>query len=287
VIGISRITAFGRPLVLDRITNRVVAILTLVILAAAFIHQLTLAAPFTGALVTAAATAFAVFLCWAIGREIDPAYQWSAFVALPFTLIFTFIFGAPGIVALFFILLFSRVLNGSTGIQATSIDSIMLIILGVILFYDGIIFALLILGMVFFFDAFFDPANRKQKIFAFLSLALFVAMFLFFPGIKLSLQIANIHTVAVMLLLVVAVIILVMLTGYEQVPDDKNRSMLRKQRVCLARLMIAVFILLEMAFKGDQAFVLLYPAALAFCGAALYHLGRRFKKARSPAGDVG
>ncbi len=262
---------------MSRKTNRLVAGITLGTAVVILGCQLAAAAPFLEALGTAGATAFAVFMSWAIGREIDPACEWSAFVALPFTLIIALFFDGPGFVFLFFILLVSRVLNGSSGMRSTSIDSFLLIILGAILYYDGIFTALLILSPVFIFDAHLHPQNRKQNIFALISPFLFLVMLLIVPGISFTAETVDIYKLGSLLLLAAAFMVLSILSSDKPVYDDKNKMILLRQRISLARLVPVVLIITALVFEGPRAFVLLYPAGLAYYGTAFYHLGRMIK----------
>ncbi len=273
----NKVTALGRPVVMNHFPNRLVAILTLAILAVTLVIKLSGGAAVLDALSTAAVTAFAVFLTWAIGREIDPAHDWSAFVALPFALLTAVMLGGPNFIALLFVLLFSRTLSGCTGMRPTISDSILLIILGAILFCDGIFMALIILALVFFSDAFLKPPNQRQIFFGVASLFVFGLMFLFVSGIPFYLEMGNLYNISALLLLLAAVVVLFMLTGREQIPDDMNHAALQKTRVRLAQSLPALFVILELILKGDPALLLLYPTVLAYYGAAFYHLGRLLK----------
>ena len=111
---IGRITALGRPLDIDYMTNRLIATVTAVVLAAVLTVWLVIGQPFFESLFFAAGTAVSVFLTWAITREIDPPSDWSAFAGLPFTLVAALFYGFPALITLFFILLVARTISGST-----------------------------------------------------------------------------------------------------------------------------------------------------------------------------
>ncbi len=278
---IKHFTALGRPISFNYITNRLIAYLTLAVLAGFFIFQVRTAVPTLEALASSAGLAFAVFLTWAIGREIDPAYDWSAFTALPATVVGLFILGPAGVLPLFFILLFSRILNGSTGVQAKIGDSLLLIILAVLLFTNETISAPLILAAVFFFDALCEPANRNQYAFAVVALATFFAALFMLDGARVAAEMVHPMAVATLAVLGASLLIVLKLSAQNTVFDDKNQAVIRETRVHLARLIPAVFIAGEVILQGVRALVLFYPAIFAFCGVALFHLARAGKNRRA------
>ncbi len=279
--AIKHFTALGRPIVFDSITNRLIAYITLAVLAVAFIYQVRTAVPTLEALASSAGLAFAVFLTWAIGREIDPAYDWSAFIALPATVAGLFILGPAGVLPLFFILLFSRIVNGTTGVQAKIGDSLLLIILAVLLFTNETISAPLILAAVFFFDALCEPPNRKQYAFAVVALVTFFAALFMLDEARVAVEMVHPVAVATLAVLGAAVLIVLKLSAQSTVFDDKNQAAIPKTRVHLARLIPAVFIAGEFLLQGDRALGFFYPAIFAYCGVALFHLVRAGKNRRA------
>jgi len=230
---------------------------------------------FLEALGFAAAVAFALFLSWAISREIDPAHDWSAFTALPFTLAVALFCGPPALAALFFILLLSRFINRSSGLEATSFDSALLIILGAILFTNGFLAALPILAVALGFDAFLAPADRRQAYFALLALALFAVMVIFFfPGPAYAAGF-NLYTGFVSLLIAASAVILGARGGKKVVFADRKAKKLDHRRIYLALTLVALFFVSELYLKGNAGLALHYPAGFVFLGTAVYNLIRR------------
>ena len=241
---------------------------------AIFLYQQAIAVPLVKALSVSANTAFAVFLTWALGREIDPANEWSAFVALPAVFFLSLIFDRPAFLALLFILLFSRTLNGTSGLQVKISDSILLIILGALLFYNGMITAPVILAVVFCIDAYLVPTNRKQIIFALVSVPVVYVTSLFYLKNEITFIGLEPQVLFVSLLILVAALTIIALTRHNLVYDDENRLMLNRHRVVAAQVLVALFMVGELNLKGNVTVHLLYPAAFACFGVALYHLAR-------------
>lgn len=241
---------------------------------AIFLYQHAVAVPLVKALSVSANTAFAVFLTWALGREIDPANEWSAFVALPAVFFLSLIFERPAFLALLFILLFSRTLNGTSGSQVKIGDSILLITLGALLFYNGMITAPVILAVVFCLDAYLVPTNRKQIIFALVSVPAVYVMSIFYSKNEITFMGLEPQVLFLSMLVLGAALAIIVLTRHNRVYDDEKRLMLNQHRVVAAQALVALFIVGELNLKGNVTVHLLYPGAFACFGVALYHLAR-------------
>lgn len=242
------------------------------------IYHLVLGAPFLEALGTAGAAAVAVFLSWAIGREIDPAYEWSAFAALPLSFAAFLIYGSPALAVLFFILLLGRLINGTSGLQATVFDALMLIVLGAVLFTGGTLLALPFLAAAFgLVGVLFAPpaSGRRYGLYALISLVLFIVMIIFFYPQHYYVPGFSIYTGAAALALAILTVVLVVRAGKGLVSGDNNEEPLDIRRIRLAQLMLALFMIADIFFKGGIALVMLYPALFAYLGTAASNLVRR------------
>lgn len=250
-------------------------------LAAAFLCRLTAGVAVFEALFTAASGAAAVFFSWAIGREIDPAHDWSAFAALPFTIFAFFSLGSPALLALFFILLFSRALNGSTGLRCTLFDALLLLVIGALLFSYGFLSGIPILAAVFLLDAVLEPAHRSQKYFALLSLALFAALVAVYGGEHhpVAPAVDLYGTLSALVVAAAALLLLVRTRGAGAV-DDTSGLPLDRWRIFSVKLLVAIFVAAELFLNGRNGLVMLYPAGFAFIGTALFHLTGLLKNRR-------
>ena len=277
---IGRVTALGRPLDIDYMTNRLIAVITAVVLAAVLAVWLIIGQPFLDSLFFAAGTAVSVFLTWSITREIDPPNDWSAFAGLPFTLVAALFYGFPALVVLFFILLVARTISGTTGLKLTLFDSSVLLVFGVILFTSGVVTGLPFLVIVFIIDSFVEPANRRQLYFAPVALVLFFVTYASLYEQYPYMIGFTIYTGIITLLLIGATLFLAIRTGKVTVTGDKSEQPLNPRRIQLAQATIAIFIIGELFLKGNISLYMLYPASFAYLGAALYHLVMLVKEAR-------
>lgn len=126
------------------------------------------------ALVFALATALAAFGGWAIGREIDPDNQASAFVSLALAVLVMLLLG-PGSTQYALLILFTtlglvRQVNRSTGLEARLTDSVLLLALTLWVIYATAnpLFGL-VAGISFAFDGSLERPLRRQLVFALLS----------------------------------------------------------------------------------------------------------------------
>ncbi len=255
--------------------NRVIVYLTLAVFAAVFLYQLVLTVPFIEALGVAGSTALAVFLTWAMSREIDPAHDWSAFAGLPFTLAAALLYGSPTLITLFFLLLFSRMINGTTGRRATLFDAVMLSALAVILFTNSVFIGLPLLALGFGFEAITVPGNRDKAYFSVLSIIIFIMMLIFFYPDHYYVPGYNLYTGTAALIMIILTIILIAGTKESRVKADHGNKKLENRRILLTQAAAAFFIITELFFKGNIALVMLYPVLFAYLGTAVYNLVRR------------
>ncbi len=273
---IKSITALGRPVDLNYPTNRLIVIISLTVFALYFAYLLLTAVATAEALSTSFGIGIALFLSWAMGREIDPAYEWSAFFALPLVLAAAFYYGSPDLLSLFFILLVMRFLNRSSGLRATAFDALVLVIIGAVLYYNGVYTGLPLLLVVFAADYILELVTRKLLILpAFAALAFSIYFFNDYLTCNISI---SIPTGLFIFLLVIFLFYVIIATGKDIAPGDSTEIQPDIRRINLARFCVVLFIIIEVLQKGESTFVLFYPTAFAIAGAGLYHIFQNLKK---------
>jgi hypothetical protein len=271
---INKISALGRSIDLSYPTNRILVIIVLLAMAATLLCRLISDVPFWEALFSAAAVSLTVFLTWSLGREFDPQSDWSAFVALPFSFILALNAGNPAFMALVYILLFSRVLNGTTGVRTRITDYLLLLAIAAQLFYNGLAVSLPVLVFVSALDATLEPKNRHGFLFALLSVVVMISMLLSFPEAVPSF--AGINTIALVtaFTLIAALLLLITKNIPLRLKDDAQLAALNPTRLKMALLISGGFILAELLLTVNKTLLSYYPALLAFGGTAIYSLAR-------------
>jgi hypothetical protein len=163
-------STIGRPVDFSYPTNRAIAILTLLVMVAAALYQGLTGVSWSESLLWGLQAGLAVFLAWALGREVDPDMALAAFVGAGLTLIGLFAWGLPDLGLLFWSLLALRVVNRTTGLPATLLDSLGLLGLGIWQTFGGNPGYGALTALVFLIDVWLDPENRREWIFAALAL---------------------------------------------------------------------------------------------------------------------
>ncbi len=238
---------------------------------------------FAIALISALTAAVVVFLSWAVGREIDPAHEWSAFIALPLIYIAFFVAGRPSLLVLFFIILCCRFLDRSCGLQPLKTDSLVILVLSKLLYFNDFYFALPYLIILFLIDALAEPANRFQYISALVSSAAYLILLI---ALRPELAFIGNQNIPVIYLTAAAAVFLFSavyvsyITRYAKVINDLNTEELKSTRVNAARLLTAAWLVTEILCSGVIILLQIYPVALIYGGVLVYHLGRLFRQNR-------
>ncbi len=280
MLTIKRFTALGRPIHPGYPTSKLISILTLLALAILFVFQLYQDLPALQALFAAAAGALAFFFTWAFGREIDPAYDWSAFAALPFAFAAALTVGAPSLLPLLFLLLLSRAINRSSGLKPTIFDHLLLLALAAIITFDGSPAALLLYAAASFYSAISSALERIAAIFGATAALAFLANALFRQPGFFNLDYLSATSVLLIIALFFAVLIIALLTKTASAVDDENLAPLSSSRINMCRLLLFLYLATELISVGTAAFDSYYPLMLAYFAAALFHSGRAAFKAR-------
>ena len=270
-----KITALGRPISIGYLTNKIVVILFFVTLIFTLGVYTFRGEPFSLALVSAFSSAGVIFLSWAIGRELDPANDWSAFVALPFIYVAFFTVGQPSLLTLFFTILCCRLLNRTCGLQPFKSDALLLFVMAIFLYFSNFYFALPYLIMVFVIDALVKPAHRFQFISALVGSGGYLIMLLAFSP-EFALFMPETVTVnfpaAAASIILLSVLFVSYITRHVRVLDDLNRAELNNQRVTAARFLTAAWVAIEILTGGAIILLQIYPLVIVFGGIFLYHL---------------
>ena len=237
--------------------------------------------PFTASLISALSSAVAIFLSWALGRELDPAHEWSAFIALPVIYIAFFPAGRPSLLVLLFIILCCRLLNRTCGLQPLKSDALLLFVLAVLLYFNSFYFALPYLVLLFMIDALAKPVNRFQYISALVSSAAYLMMLIVYrPKLALFINqnIPVIYSATIVTLVVFSVIYVSYITRHDRVIDDSHKEELNYYRVNAARFLAAAWIVIEILYGGVIILPQVYPVVLIYGGILLYHIAALFRR---------
>ena len=172
---IYRYTSIGRPLDPSWPSNKAVLILLPVALLAGFAWSMVLGHELQPALVSGVVSVLAVFGSWALGRELLPDDHTAAFVSMAMAFLVCMSYYTPGLLVLFTTLGLVRIVNRSTGLAAQTRDSVLVTVLVIWTIYaTSTPWLGAVAALAFLLDAILKEPQRKQLLFAVISLATMV-----------------------------------------------------------------------------------------------------------------
>ncbi len=160
-----RFSAIARPVDPRFPTNRAIGALAIAVISCEFVWRLVSGSDLLSSGWAAVGFGLTVFLAWALCREIDPDRDLSAFVAACVALVGKLLWGTPDLAVIFWLVLSVRIVNRSTGLRATILDSVGIAALATWLAFRvwWPIGALTVLA--FLMDGWLQPPNIRQRIF--------------------------------------------------------------------------------------------------------------------------
>ncbi|MBC8122660.1 MAG: efflux RND transporter permease subunit [Gemmatimonadaceae bacterium] len=159
-------TSIGRPIDPNYPTNRAIALLALAVAVGGTVVSAFRGGEWPQSITFGLGAGFAVFLAWALCRELDPDHDLSAFLAAALVIAGLFVWGLPDTVALFWLLLAVRVVNRSTGLPPTIFDSLSVLGLGLWLNFSQHWGFGVVAAVAFFLDARLVRGEPRQLLFA-------------------------------------------------------------------------------------------------------------------------
>jgi hypothetical protein len=269
------ITALGRSIDLRYPTNLAIAVLTLTVaVAGTIIHVLSGAAPLESGLWGIGA-GFVLFLTWALGRELDPDHDLSAFVGAGLALVGLLFFDIPSLLVIFWLLLLLRLVNRTTGLPARPLDSLAVLSLGAWLTWQGHWMVGLASAVAFLLDGLLRPPHRYHLFAAGLAFAATMVLSIFHGDI--SMESGPTTLVVISSAAVAGLFLVVIATSRElQSVGDATGKPLNPARVRFAQVLALLTALLFAWWAGASGVAALLPLWAAMVGAGLYRLAILF-----------
>lgn len=267
-----QMTSIAREVEPGFLTNRLILIIMPISAVLGFVIALINGAPFGEALASAVFMFFAVFLAWALAREFDPDYDWSAF--LPVSVVIVGLAVRPtiwlDIPAMLGLMLFMRIVNRTVGPPATLGDSVVaLVFIGLFAVLGNwvmVVGGLLALAL----DGSLGQPNARQWAFVLVGVIIAIAAsdWVATPAMQgLSLPFAVFVVVTGLLYLAVLATSNPFSTSTDRPGYTLNGN--RVQAAMVLGLGVTAFYALWQGDAGVQAFA---PAWAAMLGVALYHV---------------
>jgi hypothetical protein len=213
----------------------------------------------------------AVFLAWALGRELDPDHELSAFVGAGLSLAGRVLFGAPALLALAWMLLALRLVNRSTGLPAKIQDTLGFLGLGLWLTWQESWVYGLATTIAFFLDSRLFRPHPRHLGFAVLTL-------LGTLGLTLMQSTSNRdgwQGTGLLWAMVAATLLFVLIIPASrklEATGDVTGEPLRPARLQAAQILALLTGLFTAAWSGQAGVIDLLPLWAAMLGTPLYWL---------------
>lgn len=271
----SDITALGRLLDPRYPTNLAIAALALVVAVAGAIFHLFSGVALLESALWGVGAGFAVFLAWALGREIDPDHDLSAFVGAGLMLAGLVLFGLPSLLVLLWLLLVLRVVNRTTGLPAKPADSLAVLGLGGWLTWQGHWIVGLMTAVAFLLDGLLPTPLRHHLLLSGLAFFATVVLSIFHGG--MAMESGPTLPIVISSVVMAGLFLVVITTSREsQAVGDATGKPLSPRRVQAAQVLALLTALLFAWWEGASGVVALTPLWAALVGVTLYRLTSLF-----------
>jgi hypothetical protein len=184
---LSDFTSLGRIPIDPRYpTNLAIGALSLVVTIAGTLWRLLSGLALLESALWGIGAGLVVFLTWALGREIDPDHDLSAFVGAGLVLIALLFLDIPALLVVLWLLTVLRIVNRTVGLPAKPLDSLAVFGLGAWLTWQGYWMAGLITAAAFLLDGLLSPPLRYHLFASGLTLVITVILSVFQGGMAME-----------------------------------------------------------------------------------------------------
>ena len=267
------ISALGRPVEFNYPTNLAIVILSVLAIVAAFVFRLVGGLAMIDALGFSLSVGLATFLGWAVGREVDPDYEVSAFFGAILAFIGMLILDARlSILALFLSMQLIRILNRTTGLAALIPDSIFVLFLtAIVVFVDSWTFGMMS-ATVFLLDSRLPKPVSRHLLFAGLALIVMVIGILVAGGLDIQAQaLTQLYVIG---MVVTGLLVLLVILGSRHIRSvgDVTGELLTPIRVQAGQLIAMLTSVHFALWQGNAGVDALLPLWAAMLGAGIYRV---------------
>lgn len=267
---VSRFSGIGRTLDFKYVSNRLVVYLSLGGLIIGSGIQWLQGRGAAAALFWGFRAAAAVFLAWALARELYPARHPPAASAAGLSLTIICLLGLPDLGLLFWLLIGIRILNRTTGLKPKLFDLMFYALLGLCLVFKGHWTAGLMTVIILLIIGYWDR-DKKNYILA-AAAAAGIPVLLLFGGKSWIISTFNEAAFGAALIGAALFAPVVIQTNKIQSTGDYNRYHLKPIRVQSAQILAAAYWLQHTALVGSSGLTALFPLYAAGVCSGLYVL---------------
>lgn len=264
-------SAIARPVDFRYPTNRAITIVVSVVLVGEVIRRLLIGTDLAQSSISGVALSLVVFLTWALCRELDPDQDRSAFIAAGFGLVSALVWGSPSLGVLVWLLLIVRVVNRTTGLRASFLDSLAVLALGFWLSYSTLWVIGVITAVAFFLDGALAPPHKRQFVYGCVAALVAVIAASSGGGIRATSGLW-IEGGVISLVLCGAFLPVVLAVSELRSVGDETNELLSTGRVRAGQLIALLVGVTSAVIGGSVGLVLVLPLWSAVLGASVYRV---------------
>lgn len=275
-------TGLGRPLSPAWYTHRILLLCIAVAFGtAAGLQYFLVEQDWSSAAAAGFRIAGAVFLSWALARELHPDAPWAAFGAVALCTVGLWFWPRPDLLLLFHTLLLLRLINRSTGIPAKPLDVLLLLGLTAWLLYLGHLMAGVLAAVAFWSNGRLPAPQEKHKFLILPVVIAFAWAIAYQPHLAAPQPLSTTTTILVIAL---ATGFALFARGLKEVKSlaDADNTLLYYKRVQSAQVLTLLVTTIFTLWYGDEYFEHLIPLWASFGGifffAAIFRTPQEHKK---------
>jgi len=267
--GRKRLSTIGRPIDPTYLTNRIIAVVTILYMVGGVVFRWISGTGFFEGAYRGAGAGVAVFLAWALGRELDPDNDTAAFFGAGLTAIAVPFLNPPGLLILFWLLIMLRLVNRTTGLPATLVDSLGWVLLSLWMIIKGNWIVGLMTAGALVCDGILYPKQKRQLGLASIPLAATALVLIRKPDLYRP---PHDFILPLGVVLLISLFFIPVLRGARTLrgQGDLTGAPLRPQRVITAQMLALTAAVLPAVFFGFPGVEMLMPFWAAVVGSALY-----------------
>lgn len=266
---VSRFSGIARPLDFDYPGNRLIVSLSAAVFISGSILQWLGNRGGGEALIWGLEAAAAVFLAWALGRELDPDHHPAALMAAGLTAAVFWMWGRAELGLLLWMLIGTRILNRSAGIKPKWLDLAGFAGFGMWASFQGHWEAGLLTIIILILNGLLPEGQKENWFFAGVSAAGMAVLFILEGNVRL---VGFFNCFAFGAALIGAALFLPVIIQSRSIQSrgDKTGERLGATRVQAAQLIAALFWVLHTGMEGTRGLLSLFSVYAAGLGSGLY-----------------
>ena len=256
----TQLSGLARPVDISYRSNRNMLLVLLLALVAGTTYQLVVGMDFLDSLWWGVQAAFAVFLSWALGRELDPDINSTAMLSIPLSLGAFYFF--EDIISWLLLLEFVMLMRVGSHVCGQSVkitDAVLVIGLATYLAWKGDYIVGFALAVTFIADYQFRPPHKNSLWYAVAAFVLTTATIIFFPVADFNFSYSNYWMWGVIAVSLFFVLLVIRDYKRPRSTEDYRVQALSGSRMQSVQLIVIISLLLIYFLKGQSTVVALAP----------------------------